>query len=104
MAITLLLDLFKEFENSYEISIFLMVVIIGSASFISYRSKEALMGSIIGKLEFDEVGIKAGNEEYLYNEIEVLKFSAENVDGEEYSPIFRMKLTYKPNIKNGSEV
>lgn len=103
MAITLLLDLFKEFENSYEISIFLMVVIIGSASFISYRSKEALMGSIIGKLEFDEVGIKAGNEEYLYNEIEVLKFSAENVDGEEYSPIFRMKLTYKPNIKNGSD-
>ena len=103
MVITLLLGLLKVFENSYEISIFLMVVIIGSASFISYRSKEALMGSIIGKLEFDEVGIKAGNEEYLYNEIEVLKFSAENVDGEEYSPIFRMKLTYKPNIKNGSD-
>tara|TARA_R110001599_G_scaffold84130_2_gene226767 strand:- start:192996 stop:193592 length:597 start_codon:yes stop_codon:yes gene_type:complete len=102
ITIILMMGLFKEVENAYEMSIFIMIVIIGSTSFISYRSKEALMGTIIGKLEFDEFGIKAGNEEYLYSEIEVLRFSAENVDGEEDSPIFRLKLTYKPNIKNGS--
>lgn len=97
-----MLGLFKEIEEAYEVFILIMVVIVGSTSFVSYRSKEVLMGTIIDKLELDEFGIKAGNKKYLYSEIEVLRFSAENVEGEEYSPIFRIKLTYKPNIKNGS--
>jgi len=67
-----------------------------------FHKSEVLMGNLKGELVIDEESITFCEKDFSFAEINVLKFSAKHTSGDKFDPIYRLKLSFRPNISNGS--